>query len=56
MDLELAVDPGQVVLDRLGAQEEAGSDVAVGQAFCDEEHDLQFLGCQPFGGRRVARL
>ena len=54
MDVELPVDPGQVELDRLWAEEEAGRDVTVGQALRDEKLDLELLRRELLVRSRIA--
>jgi hypothetical protein len=54
MDPQLPVDAGQVNLNRLDAQEEPGTDIAVRQPVGDEQRDLELLRSQLLGGRRGA--
>ena len=46
VDVELGVDVGQVLLDRVDAYEQALTDLGVGMAFSDQPHDVAFGGGQ----------
>ena len=48
MQVELAVDAGQVVLDRLRTEEDLRPDLPIRQALRDERRDLELLRCQLF--------
>src|ERR1700729_1490903 len=53
-DAQFAEDLAQVVVDRAGAEEQLGSDVAVRQALSHQPCDLEFLRCELVWGRGLA--
>ena len=55
-DGELGEDLAQVVLGGVGADEQPGADLGVGQAVAGQQRDLRFLGGQLLAGVGAAVL